>query len=187
MSVSGGNSRKPCRGRVNQRGEKRGILYHPWRTSRNSRRKSGWRWIHAEAKILPFVIQHLEGDCRQILPTLPARSVNCAITSPPYWAQRSYLAEDNPAKPLEIGREETVKEYIDNLVAVFREVSRVLMNDGTLWVNLGDAYADKKEKARAAGVKIGDLIGLPWRLAFALQADGWLLLSEVIWANGQTS
>lgn len=76
-----------------------------------------------------------------------------------------------------------MKEYIDNLVTVFREASRVLVNDGTLWVNLGDAYADKKEKARAAGVKIGDLLGLPWRLAFALQADGWLLRSEIIWAK----
>ena len=127
------------------------------------------------------MIQHLEGDCRAILPTLPAKSVQCCLSSPPFWSMRSYLPHDHPRKDLEIGREETVQEYIETLVTVFREVSRVLMNDGTLWLNMGDTYADKKPKARAAGVKIGDLIGLPWRLAFALQADGWYVRSDTIW------
>src|SRR6266852_4045694 len=77
------------------------------------------------------MVLHLEGDCREILPSLPARSVQCALTSPPYWKLRNYLATDDAAKDLEIGREPTVREYIDNLVAVFREVSRVVMNDGT--------------------------------------------------------
>lgn len=135
----------------------------------------------------PFMIDHIVGDCRQVLPTLTARSVHCVVSSPPYYGLRSYLTPDDLAKPLEIGQEATVKEYIQTLVAVFREASRVLMNDGTLWVNLGDAYANDKIKARAAEVKVGDLMGLPWRLAFALQADGWLLRSEIVWANGQTS
>lgn len=127
------------------------------------------------------MIQHLEGDSRQILPTLPAKSAHCCVCSPPYWGLRSYLPKDDPAKSFEIGQERTVQQYIDGLVAVFRQVSRVLMNRGTLWLNLGDAYADKPEKARAAGVKEGDLIGLPWRVAQGLQADGWYLRSDIIW------
>lgn len=127
------------------------------------------------------MIEHLEGDCRTILPTLPAASVQCCLSSPPYWGLRSYLPHDHPAKDLEIGQEPTVREYIDTLVEVFRHVSRVLMNNGTLWLNLGDAYADKKDKARAAGVKVGDLMGLPWKVALALQADGWYLRSDIIW------
>ena len=129
-----------------------------------------------------FMIQHLEGDCRDILPTLPAKSIHCAVTSPPYWGLRSYLPADHPAKSREIGQEKTVQEYIDNLVAVFREVSRVLMNDGTLWLNLGDTYAKTSAKlARRAGVKPGELIGVPWRVALALQEDGWYLRSDIIW------
>lgn len=127
------------------------------------------------------MIEIHEGDCRTILPTLQAASVQCCVTSPPYFQLRSYLDEQQVAKDQEIGREKTVEEYIGNLVAVFRQVSRVLMNDGTLWLNLGDAYADKKAKARAAGVKVGDLMGLPWRLAMAMQADGWYLRSDIIW------
>lgn len=120
--------------------------------------------------VSPPVIQHLEGDCRQVLPTLPARSVQCCCTSPPYWGLRSYLAADDPAKGLEIGQERTVQEYIAALVGVFRQVARVLVADGTVWLDLGDSYADK---ASAAGVKPGDLMGLPWRVALAMQAaDG---------------
>lgn len=81
-----------------------------------------------------------------------------------------------------------MQQYIDNLVAVFREVSRVLMNDGTLWLNLGDTYAKGSVKsARWAGVKPGELIGVPWRVALALQADGWWLRSDIIWHNDQAS
>lgn len=75
-----------------------------------------------------------------------------------------------------------MRQYIDALVGVFRQVARVLVSNGTLWVNLGDSYADK-DTAPAAGVKSGDLIGLPWRLAMALQAEGWLLRSSIVWAN----
>jgi site-specific DNA-methyltransferase (cytosine-N4-specific) len=88
------------------------------------------------------MIEHLEGDCRTILPSLPAASVQCCLSSPPYWGLRSYLPEHHPAKDLEIGQEPTDKEYIDTLVTVFRHVSRVLMNIGTLWLNLGDASHD---------------------------------------------
>lgn len=109
------------------------------------------------------MIQHLEGDCRQLLPTLPAKSVQCTVTSPPYWGQRSYLELTDPAKHLEIGQETTAKEYIDTLVAIFRQVARVLVNDGTAWLNLGDKYAQAKT-ARRAGVKGGDLMGLPCAL-----------------------
>jgi hypothetical protein len=124
--------------------------------------------------LAPFMIEHLEGDCRKVLPTLPAKSVQTCITSPPYWRKRSYLAVDHPAKPLEIGQEPTVQRYIETLVGVFRQVARVLVSKGTLWLNIGDSYADK-DSAAAAGVKNGDLLGLPWRLAMALQAEGWLL------------
>ena len=126
------------------------------------------------------MIQHLEGDCRQILPTLPARSVNTVVTAPPYWLQRSYLPEGHPAKRCEIGQEPTVKQYIETMVVLFRQVARVLVNEGTVWLNLGDKYADKK-RAHAAGVKPGDLMGLPWKVALALQAEGWYLRSDIIW------
>lgn len=126
------------------------------------------------------MIQHLEGDCRDVLPTLPARSFHCCITSPPYWGLRSYLPDDHPAKAREIGQEATVKKYIDTLVATFRQVSRVLMSEGTLWLNLGDTYADK-DSAGIGGLKPTDLIGIPWRVALALQEDGWYLRSDIIW------
>src|SRR5947209_8154107 len=90
-----------------------------------------------------LMIEHLEGDCRQVLPTLLAKSVHACITSPPYWRKRSYLPVDHPNKPAEIGQEPSVQQYIDTLVAVFRQVARVLVSDGTLWLNLGDSYADK--------------------------------------------
>ncbi len=127
------------------------------------------------------MIQHLEGDCRDILPSLPPKSVKCCVTSPPYWGLRSYLSANHPDKHREIGQEPTLAAYIETLVGVFREVARVLMNDGTLWLNLGDVYATDKKRARRAGVAQGDLIGLPWRTALALQASGWCLRSEIIW------
>ena len=125
------------------------------------------------------MLQHLEGDCRQVLPTLPARSASCCVTSPPYYGLRSYLPDDHPAKAMEIGQERTVQEYIDTLVGIFRQVSRVLMDRGTLWLNLGDTYA--KKSSEGTGVKPGELIGAPWRVALALQADGWYLRSDIIW------
>jgi hypothetical protein len=105
----------------------------------------------------------LVGDNREVLPTLPARSVHMVVTSPSYYGLRDYGHED------QIGLEETPEQYVANLVAVFREVKRVLRDDGAVWLNLGDSFND------------GNLLGIPWRVAFALQADGWTLRSAVCW------
>ena len=134
----------------------------------------------------------LIGDCRNILPTLETKSVQCVVTSPPYYNLRDYGVN------MQIGQEATYQEYIDNLVSVFREVRRVLKDDGTVWLNLGDSYAgsgqggnlDKNKKLKSmtplkqtplAGLKKKDLIGIPWRVAFALQEDGWYLRQDIIW------
>jgi DNA modification methylase len=146
------------------------------------------------------------GDCREILPTLPEATFQCCVTSPPYWGLRDYGVEG------QLGLEATPDEYVANMVAVFREVKRVLRDDGTLWLNLGDSYNNRtkvrgsshqpslngfvddewKERARRGGVRMSmtsgglkekDLIGIPWRVAFALQADGWYLRSDIIWAK----
>jgi len=134
----------------------------------------------------------LIGDCRNILPTLEAQSIQCVVTSPPYYNLRDYGVS------LQIGQEATYQEYIESLVDVFREVKRVLKDDGTVWLNLGDSYAgsgqggnlgkNKKLKSMTplkqtplAGLKKKDLIGIPWRVAFALQQDGWYLRQDIIW------
>jgi DNA modification methylase len=135
----------------------------------------------------------LTGDCRALLPSLPDESVQCCVTSPPYWGLRDYGHAN------QIGLESTPQEYVKAMVAVFREVRRVLKNDGTLWLNLGDSYAanrsyqvqDNKHKdvgnhmptSVPMGLKQKDLIGIPWRVAFALQEDGWYLRSDIIWAK----
>jgi DNA modification methylase len=219
------------------------------------------------------VAQILQGDCRDILPTLDAGSVHCVVTSPPYWGLRDYgtatwdggdpecdhLGPDvkprqdrpNPsgsgigkggpnfdAQALvsrvyrdscgkcgarridaQLGLEPTPEEYVANMVAVFREVRRVLRDDGTVWLNLGDSYASStksddrtpEERSRSStlgpkrdglgggnaahisvsfgtrrvdpGLKPKDLVGIPWRVAFALQADGWYLRSDIIWSK----
>jgi site-specific DNA-methyltransferase (cytosine-N4-specific) len=133
-----------------------------------------------------------EGDALTVLRRLPADCVQCAITSPPYWGMRDY---DHPGQ---IGLEETLSQFLDRLAAVFTEVKRVLKDDGTLWLNVGDGYTsgnrgwrapDKKNPARAMsvrpdtpeGLKPKDLLGVPWRLAFRLQEDGWYLRSDVVW------
>lgn len=143
-------------------------------------------------------VKLLVGDCRQILPALPANSVQCCVTSPPYWGLRDY---DHPDQ---IGAEDSPELYLANLVAIFREVWRVLRPDGTLWLNVGDAYARnggtgvcgpnakvgntrkliQKRNCKVPacwGLKDRDLLGLPWRVAFALQADGWILRSHITW------
>lgn len=125
------------------------------------------------------MLQRIVGDCREVLPTLSASSVHSCVTSPPYWVLRSYLPANHPAKAREIGQEPTVQQYVNELVGVFRHLWRVLMKDGTAWLNLGDTYA-KKDSARA-GVKKDVLVGIPWRVALALQADGWYLRSDIIW------
>ena len=140
------------------------------------------------------------GDCLEKLKELPDQSVNCCVTSPPYWGLRDYGVQG------QIGLEETLEEYISVMVAVFREVKRVLRDDGTCWINMGDCYAgswagtsvkpDGGGKHRPCAeqlhprrgivplnLKRKDLVGLPWRVAFALQADGWYLRQDIIWAK----
>jgi site-specific DNA-methyltransferase (cytosine-N4-specific) len=134
----------------------------------------------------------LLADARQCLKSFPDGHFQCAVTSPPYWGLRDY---DHPNQ---IGAEAKLEDYITDLVAVFRELRRTLRDDGTFWLNIGDAYTsggrtwrapDKKNKGRAMsyrpdtpeGLKPKDLIGLPWRIAFALQADGWYLRSDIVW------
>lgn len=111
--------------------------------------------------------QNLEihiGDCLQSLKKMPDQSVHCCVTSPPYFGLRDYGVDG------QIGLESTPDEFVAALVAVFREVRRVLRDDGTLWLNLGDSYGKEKQ-----------LLGIPWRVAFALQADGWYLRQDIIW------
>jgi len=132
------------------------------------------------------------GDAEVLLKKLPADFCRCCITSPPYWGLRDYNAAG------QIGAEDDPQEYIQRLVSIFEEVRRVLTADGTLWLNIGDSYTsgnrgyrapDKKNPVRAmsyraktpTGLKPKDLVGIPWRLAFALQQTGWYLRSDIIW------
>lgn len=136
------------------------------------------------------------GDVFDVLPALDAGSVHCCVTSPPYWGLRDYGVDG------QLGLEPTPDEYVARMVAVFREVWRVLRDDGTLWLNLGDSYSgsgkgpagnlgkihNEREIKQTSGIvpdglKPKDLIGIPWRVAFALQADGWYLRSDIIWAK----
>ena len=134
------------------------------------------------------------GDALAVLADLPDRSVDCIVTSPPYFGLRDYGVDG------QIGAEPSPGEFVAALVAVFREARRVLADDGTLWLNLGDSYVHKKASgpqgrdgeratrtftADAAGGWSGlpdkNLLGIPWRVAFALQDDGWILRSDIIW------
>lgn len=140
----------------------------------------------------------LTGDSRTTLAAVPAESVQCCVTSPPYWGLRDY---DHPAQ---IGAELSPVQYVEHLVQVFREVRRVLRSDGTLWLNVGDGYARNGGTGKCGpnaqvgntkkliqkrnckvpdcwGLKDRDLLGMPWRVAFALQADGWVLRSRIVW------
>ena len=186
------------------------------------------------------------GDCREVLASLPADSVDCVVTSPPYWGLRDYgtatweggraECDHNPQKPdralplgrggfdretcrkcgavridSQLGLERTPEEYVANMVAVFAEVRRVLKPSGTCWLNLGDSYAGgnglgrndadrnftggggnhagsgnpgrQGSHDRITSLKPKDLVGIPWRVAFALQADGWYLRSDIIWSK----
>lgn len=158
------------------------------------------------------------GDCRTLLSAMEPKSVHCCVTSPPYFGLRDYGVDG------QIGLEKTPDEYVAEMVAVFRQVRRVLRDDGTLWLNLGDSYAGaragpqgstgqmadrsvasarcrsasdemivrgKRDAKRwgggnlphSGGLKPKDLIGIPWRVAFALQADGWYLRQDIIWSK----
>lgn len=139
------------------------------------------------------------GDCLESLRKMPDQSVHCCVTSPPYFGLRDYGVEG------QIGLEPTPDEFVQALVEVFREVHRVLRDDGTLWLNLGDSYARNPAKGQhkpgdsgkqaylydtgggrasvtaQTGLQDKQLIGIPWRVAFALQADGWYLRQDIIW------
>ena len=184
----------------------------------------------------------LVGDAAERLKELPAESVQCCVTSPPYWGLRDYgtaiwIGGDGECDhrhqrggegissqkqntsagsqsinyrkecrkcgarrvDFQLGLEPTPEEYVEKLVAVFREVRRVLRDDGTLWLNLGDSYATNLFTRQGKpcnvcqppndwagttpGLKPKDLVGIPWRVAFALQADGWYLRSDIIWSK----
>lgn len=149
-------------------------------------------------------VKILIGDCRDVLRRLPDASVQCCVTSPPYFGLRDYGVAG------QIGLEPRPDDFVAEMVAVFREVRRVLRDDGTLWLNLGDSYASTVKGSGGAGksrlgpnrdlqnighqkfeprrfdmqgLKPKDLIGIPWRVAFALQADGWYLRSAIVWAK----
>lgn len=140
------------------------------------------------------------GDALSVLRDLPSDSVHCCVTSPPYWGLRDYHCDG------QVGLEETPEAYVAKQLEVFREVKRVLRDDGVLWLNLGDSYisggrggggsfaderpgwnnipqqfGEKRSVAANSGLKRKDLCGIPWRVAFALQADGWWLRQDIIW------
>lgn len=108
----------------------------------------------------------IQGDCLSVLKEMDRESVNCIITSPPYWGMRSY---DNEEDSREIGNEKEFEQYVANLTTIFEEARRVLKNDGSLWLNLGDKYVDKA------------LLGMPWRVALSLMNCGWIMRNDVIW------
>ncbi|MBR7961205.1 site-specific DNA-methyltransferase [Burkholderia vietnamiensis] len=153
-----------------------------------------------------WIDQSHRGDCRDLMRAMAADGVRVQtiVTSPPYWGLRSYLPDGHPDKAREIGQEPTLREFIDTLVGVFELARELLADDGTLWLNMGDSYAanrtyqvpstlmngDATNKAQAAGgrgmkvpdgLKPKDLVGQPWRLAFALQDAGWYLRQDIIW------
>lgn len=149
-----------------------------------------------------MTVMLLIGDCRNTLKTMRDKSVNCCVTSPPYFGLRDYQVKE------QIGLEPTPDEFVAAMVEIFREVKRVLRDDGTLWLNLGDSYATGTKAPRKPttitgpevpaswagrsqperhgtpdGYKTKDMMGIPWRVAFALQADGWYLRQDIIWSK----
>jgi DNA modification methylase len=145
------------------------------------------------------------GDALTLAKRLPDDSIDCIVTSPPYWGLRSYLPEDHPDKAKEMGAEPTLAEYVERLVVLFRELRRALKPSGTCWLNLGDSYAgarggDQGQSGMMAsrsasksgcrvrnrttvvdGLKPKDLCLVPYRVALALQADGWWLRDNIVW------
>ena len=139
-------------------------------------------------------IKIYQGDALELLRLMPSGSVNCCVTSPPYWRLRDYGVEG------QMGLEATPQEYVSKLVEVFSEVRRALRADGTLWLNIGDTYKRRNSgpictrrrdtgnlsRARSGGcvnLKVKDIVGIPWMVAFALRADGWYLRSDIIWSK----
>ena len=125
-----------------------------------------------------------QGDVLEVLKTWPDEFIDCIVTSPPYWGLRDYGVDG------QFGLEKTPEEYVAKSVEIFRECKRVLKKDGTLWLNLGDSYNGNgfsgggySDANEVSTLKPKDLVGIPWRVAFALQADGWYLRQDIIWAK----
>ena len=135
-----------------------------------------------------------DGDCLKTLKTLPKKSVQCVVTSPPYWGLRDYGTNE------QLGLESTPQDYVEHVRQIFSEIHRVLRNDGVVWLNIGDTYVGtgKGEKRdpkaskhrntkhspvnnKVPGLRGKNLVGIPWRVAFALQDDGWYLRQDIIW------
>jgi site-specific DNA-methyltransferase (adenine-specific) len=117
----------------------------------------------------PFILKPnsiYQGDVLEVLQKMPSNCIQTVITSPPYWGLRDYGVDG------QLGNEKTIDEYVEKMVLIFREVRRVLKDDGTLWLNLGDNFFKNKQ-----------LVGMPWRVAFALQEDGWILRSDIVWSK----
>ena len=161
------------------------------------------KWVRSIYNTMTAAI--LVGDNRITLKTVPSNSVQCVVTSPPYWGLRDYGVEG------QLGLEDTPEEYVDNLLEVFQETRRTLRDDGVVWLNLGDSYTSGNREGHGHGQGIGpkqqtnrgscgkkdaprpkmptglrykNLVGIPWRVAFALQADGWYLRQDIIWSKG---
>lgn len=146
---------------------------------------------------MDFINKFLQGDSLAVLKTLPDKCVNMCVTSPPYWAQRDYGVKG------QLGLEKTPEEFVANLVEIFTEVRRVLKDDGTLWLNLGDSYVGTGHKGefvdpkyaegrngqvvalnnKVEGYKRKDLVGIPWMTAFALRTSGYYLRQDIIWSK----
>jgi len=153
-----------------------------------------------------YINKIIHGDCLEVMKEMPDESVNCCVTSPPYWGLRDYGVDG------QLGVEKTPEEYVEKMVVIFRELKRILRGDGTLWLNLGDSYSsgsawsDSDDKRlrdrfrgqtaehkpgrgndlathRAVSLLPKNLVGIPWRVAFALQSDGWYLRSDIIWSK----
>ena len=155
-----------------------------------------------------YINKIIHGDCLDVMKEMPDRSVNCCVTSPPYWGLRDYGVDG------QLGLEKTPGEYVEKMVVIFRELKRILRGDGTVFLNLGDSYMSggprytgrndtnrKTPGGRGGSFRGGDrsvipcgisgkyqpkpkdLVGIPWRVAFALQADGWYLRSDIIWSK----
>lgn len=132
------------------------------------------------------------GDCRELLKRIPSNSIQCIVTSPPYWGLRDY------GHKKQIGKEDKLDMYLEELGNIFKEIKRVLKPNGVLWLNLGDGYTSgnrdyrdedakyparflKKRPRTPQGLKEKDLLGIPWRVAFLLQKSGWYLRNDIIW------
>jgi DNA modification methylase len=147
------------------------------------------------------VFEVLQGDVREQLNNIEAGSIQTCVTSPPYWGLRSYLEDGHKDKEYELGAERTPEEYVANMVEVFRGVKRALRDDGIMFLNLGDTYSAQRWSdtpsttgiskdcsdivaVKESGLANKNLVGIPWKVAFALQADGWILRSAIPWLKG---